>query len=356
MTVRKLREAIPARLFERSALKSMRYVVQDLIAIALCVYVSTFIELVPSLVMRALLWPIVWWVQGAFMTGLWVMAHECGHQAFSEYRVVNDSVGFVIHSTLLVPYWAWANTHSLHHSNSNSMERDTVFVPVTVRAEKHSLFWRVFGILRMVTIGWWVYLLLDVAGPPRDEAWTSHFNPFCSLFRTTAQKIGCIASSVGLLAWLYVLKLVAAEYGWTAVLFHYFIPYVVVNFWLVSITFLQHSDPAVPKYYPAEWTWLRGALGTVDRDYGIFNIILHHITDTHVVHHIFSKMPFYHASEATEIIVKSGIISEYYLSDDTPWYTALWTCYEQCWVVEKKPVTFFLTADEYDKKEVKKIK
>ena len=30
-------------------------------------------------------------------------------------------------------------------------------------------------------------------------------------------------------------------------------------------TYLQHSDPSVPHYRTGEWTWVRGALCTVDR-------------------------------------------------------------------------------------------
>lgn len=49
-------------------------------------------------------------------------------------------------------------------------------------------------------------------------------------------------------------------------------PLLVVNSFLVLITFLQHTHPALPHYADKEWDWLRGALATVDRDYGILNI------------------------------------------------------------------------------------
>jgi len=53
---------------------------------------------------------------------------------------------------------------------------------------------------------------------------------------------------------------------------------------LVTITFLQHSDPKIVHFDEAEWTWLRGALCTVDRTMGWFlDHKLHHIVDTHVV-------------------------------------------------------------------------
>jgi omega-6 fatty acid desaturase (delta-12 desaturase) len=48
-------------------------------------------------------------------TGLWVLAHECGHGAFSPSRTFNNVVGWVLHSALLVPYFSWQLSHSKHH-------------------------------------------------------------------------------------------------------------------------------------------------------------------------------------------------------------------------------------------------
>lgn len=42
--------------------------------------------------------------QGGIMTGLWVVAHECGHRAFSDSDLICDVVGLILHSALLVPY------------------------------------------------------------------------------------------------------------------------------------------------------------------------------------------------------------------------------------------------------------
>lgn len=37
------------------------------------------------------------------------------------------------------------------------------------------------------------------------------------------------------------------------------------NHWIVMLTFLHHTDPTLPHYRNKEWTWLRGAIATVDR-------------------------------------------------------------------------------------------
>ena len=60
---------------------------------------------------------------------------------------------------------------------------------------------------------------------------------------------------------------------------------------------------------PQEWSYLRGGLSTIDRDYGIFNKV-HHDIGTHVLHHLFPQMPHYHLEEATEAV--KPVMKEYY--------------------------------------------
>ena len=51
------------------------------------------------------------------------------------------------------------------------------------------------------------------------------------------------------------------------------------------------------EWFWQEWSYLRGGLTTVDRDYGWFNNI-HHDIGTHVIHHLFPQIPHYHLVEA----------------------------------------------------------
>jgi omega-3 fatty acid desaturase (delta-15 desaturase) len=49
-----------------------------------------------------------------------------------------------------------------------------------------------------------------------------------------------------------------------------------------------------------EWSYLRGGLTTLDRDYGLINNI-HHDIGTHVVHHLLPQIPHYNLIEAVSI-------------------------------------------------------
>lgn len=53
------------------------------------------------------LWIIYAIINGTIATGVWVLGHECGHKAFSNSDILNDSLGFILHTALLVPYFSW---------------------------------------------------------------------------------------------------------------------------------------------------------------------------------------------------------------------------------------------------------
>ena len=107
-SVAELKKAIPAHCFQRSTLRSLSYLLLDLLAMAGLFALSTLLtqDRLPTLCLYAL-WPLYWLVQGSVATGVWVLAHECGHQAFSEANWINDSLGFILHSFLMVPYFSW---------------------------------------------------------------------------------------------------------------------------------------------------------------------------------------------------------------------------------------------------------
>ncbi|KAJ8327545.1 hypothetical protein O5D80_003902 [Batrachochytrium dendrobatidis] len=352
-TLKQVRDAIPAHCFERNTLRSFSYIIHDGVLASILFYVATFIPRLPLWYQLAA-WPAYWWCQGIVCTGLWVIAHECGHGAFSPSTTINNITGFIIHSALLVPYFSWKYTHSKHHKATGHMTKDQVFVP-TLRSEiedsmsdadfekayshddddDHPLsemapIFLLFEIFRMLFFGWPSYILANVSGQ-RYSGWASHFNPAAKMFEPK-QFDHIIMSCAGVITAIAGLVYLGHIYGSMNVIFYYVVPYIFVNFWLVMITFLQHTDPLVPHFRNNEWDFLRGALSTVDRDYGILNYFHHHIADTHVAHHLFSTMPHYHAQEATEALKK--VVGEYYLYDNTNIFEAVYRSQKLCRFVE----------------------
>lgn len=268
-------------------------------------------------------------------TALWVLGHECGHGGFAASETINDIVGFTLHSCLLVPYFSWAISHRRHHSNTGNLARDEVFVPRSAPAGVHvdapedtllnSVYRCVYIVITLV-LGWPLYLFFNATGRPysRNSAFNlpvNHFMPSSPIFQPKERNL-VLMSDLGVLMGLAGLYWLGQTYTWTWLVKVYVLPYLIVNFWLVLITFLQHTDHSLPHYSGEEWDWVRGALATMDRDYGILNIVFHHIGDTHVAHHLFSNMPHYRCQEATKHLKKK--LGKYYHSDDTPIAKALW--------------------------------
>jgi omega-6 fatty acid desaturase / acyl-lipid omega-6 desaturase (Delta-12 desaturase) len=95
-TVNDIRKAIPKHCYERSGLRGLSYVARDIGSLATTFYLfNTFVtpEYIPSTPVRTALWALYTVIQGISATGLWVLAHECGHQSFSPSKILNDTTG-----------------------------------------------------------------------------------------------------------------------------------------------------------------------------------------------------------------------------------------------------------------------
>ncbi|KOS21213.1 Delta(12) fatty acid desaturase [Escovopsis weberi] len=368
-TVAEVRAAIPKHCFERSALTGYYYILRDIACISATFYVFhnyATPEYVPNVLARASLWAVYTFLQGLFGTGLWVIAHECGHGAFSESSLVNNVTGWVLHSSLLVPYFSWQISHRKHHASTGNMERDMVFVPRTREehasrlgrmaheladlAEETPIVTLIMLVLQQL-VGWPNYLMTNVTGHNYHErqregrgkgkqnglgGGVNHFDPTSPLYEAKDAKL-IVLSDIGIALVASALFYLGNTFGWANLAVWYFIPYFWVNHWLVAITFLQHTDPTLPHYKPDEWNYVRGSAATIDREFGfIGRQLLHGIVETHVCHHYIATIPFYHADEATEAIRK--VMGKHYRSDTAGgslgFLKAMWTSARMCQWVE----------------------
>ena len=313
---------------------------------------GTQIDLVPG---AAPLWVLYGVVTGTVAGGCWVIAHECGHHAFHPNRRVEAVVGFVLHSILLVPYFTWQHSHAVHHAHCNHLEQGETHVPPLadspagrlVQVLNQRLGPDLFGFLSLVghlLLGWPLYLLFGVAGGSDYGAPTSHFwawkqvrhahrHLFPASFRPLMQ-----LSNLGVLIMLVALGVAAMASSPARVLCVYGLPYLVINAWLVSYTWLQHTDLDIPHFSRDEWTWAKGALQTVDRPYGpLLNALHHGIGATHVCHHINPRIPHYNAWRGTALLRQR--FPQLVRYDPTPIPQALWRIASRCAVVHQPSAT-----------------
>lgn len=262
-TIKEIRDAIPKHCFERSAVRGLSYVARDIALLGSVFYLfNTFCtpEYIPSTPFRAALWTVYTFVQGLFGTGLWVIAHECGHQSFSPSKTLNDTVGWVLHSALLVPYFSWKISHSKHHKATGHMDRDMVFSPRTRDEHASKMGWLMHemhelleetpiftagNLVAQQIFGWPLYLIMNVTGHNNHHKQTegkgvgrkngdgsvNHFNPLSPLYEKKDESL-ILLSDLGLLLTGSVLFYLGSTFGWTNLLVWYGLPYLWVNHWL----------------------------------------------------------------------------------------------------------------------------
>jgi fatty acid desaturase len=241
-----------------------------------------------------------------------VLGHECGHSAFSSSNLLNDSLGWFLHSALLTPYFSWQSSHRRHHIYANHLVKDHNYVPPTQSKYAAALsvnidrleeltenaplytFFRIF-IQQIIGFPW--YLMANITSSqgaldrPQSTSFlgNSHLSPKSTLFWPEEAHL-ILLSDIGLLLVLGGLWYVSKIVGGSMVALIYFQPYLWVNHWIVAITYLHHTRPDVPKFEPESWTFLKGALATVDRDLGtvVGKVMLHNIVNYYVIHYLFS--------------------------------------------------------------------
>lgn len=263
-TIKDIRDAIPKHCFERSALRGWAYILRDVACLATTFYIfHNFVtpEIVPSKPARFALWGLYTAMQGLFGTGLWVIAHECGHGAFSPSRLINDATGWLLHSMLFVPYFSWQISHSKHHKATGHMERDMVFVPrtredyakrvgrlvheITELTEETPIF-TLTMLLGQQLVGWPNYLMTNVTGHNFHErqregrgkdkkngmgGGVNHFDPRSPLYEEKDAKL-IVLSDIGIALSALVQVYLGNTFGWANTLVWFWVPWLWVNHWL----------------------------------------------------------------------------------------------------------------------------
>lgn len=343
-TQAEIHAVIPDHCFDRRLSTSLRYAVQSVLLTLLAGWLGW--HLLPTGLVAIPAWIAYSLIAGTLATGVWVVAHECGHGAFCDNKRLQDGIGFVLHSALLVPYFSWQRSHAIHHAKTNHVVQGESHVPhvagttsadglIALRRRLGRRPYAAQALTGRLVAGWPVYLMTGATGGP-ERGTTNHFwpgRPFSDALFPARLRRRVLWSSAGVATTLAVLIAAAVLSGRPLfVLALYSGPYLVCNAWLVAYTWLQHTGEDVPHYDDADWSYVRGAFCTVDRPYGrLFDLVHHRIGSTHVAHHLVSRIPHYHAREATDAV--AAAFPHLYRYDPTPVPVALWRAAERCVVV-----------------------
>ncbi|MEM6451114.1 MAG: DUF3474 domain-containing protein [Cyanobacteria bacterium P01_D01_bin.105] len=330
-TLKDLRNAIPDYCFQPSAWRSLSYFFLDIGIIAGLYAIAHSIN-------SWLFFPLFWFAQGTMFWALFVVGHDCGHGSFSKSKWLNNLIGHLSHTPILVPYHGWRISHRTHHANTGNIDTDESWYPMS-----KDMYDEMSPSARALRFGFFLFaypFYLFFRSPGRQG---SHFLPSSPLFRES-EKWDVITSTTCIVLFVAFLGYIGFTAGPLFLINYYIMPYLVFVVWLDLVTYLHHTEDDIPWYRNDNWYFLKGAISTIDRDYGLFNSI-HHNIGTHVAHHIFLNMPHYYLKDATEAI--KPVMGDYFRESKEPIFKSLWRSARECiYVPNEGQKVYYQRAEE----------
>ncbi|CAN6469847.1 unnamed protein product [Victoria cruziana] len=236
-----IRAAIPKHCWVKSPWRSMSYVLRDIVIVFGLAAAAAYLN-------NWLVWPLYWVAQGTMFWALFVLGHDCGHGSFSNNRTLNNVVGHVLHSSILVPYHGWRISHRTHHQNHGHVENDESWHPLPEKiyrnlddTAKTLRFTAPFPMLAYPFYLW--------GRSPGKSG--SHFHPDSSLFVPNEKK-DVIVSTVCWSAMVALLVGLSCWLGPISMLKLYGVPYLMFVMWLDFVTYLHHHG------HEQKLPWYRG--------------------------------------------------------------------------------------------------
>ncbi|MCF2971916.1 fatty acid desaturase [Synechococcus sp. Nb3U1] len=270
-------KTLPRQCFEKNRRQAWISVLVSVFSVALGYAAITFL---PSFLL-----PFSWIWTGTALTGLFVLAHDCGHRSFAKRRWVNDWVGHLLMLPLIYPFHPWRILHNRHHRFTNQLKQDNAWEPWTedaflasvpaIRALYRGLrgyFWWTGSIIHWLTLH---FDLRQFSQPERPKARLSI--------------VVCLGFALVFFPLLFYWT------GWWGVIKFWLLPWLVYHFWMSTFTLVHHTDAGIP-FQPAErWNAATAQLtGTVHCDYPGWVEFLCHDINVHIPHHISVAIPSYH--------------------------------------------------------------
>ena len=271
------------------------------------------------------LWLPLWIAAGLGAWGLHCIAHDCGHRSFSRSKRFNNFLGQLSLLPMLYPFHAWRHVHNLHHMNTNHIERDGDWRPIT-----YDMYLRRSSVNRFIYRGsrsffFWIGTVFY---------WrVSGFTP--TLYPSQSMRDEVRGSIVIVCAWaaLYFPVLIYFT-GWTGLLMYFIAPWIASHAWFSTTTLMQHTGEDVPFLTREHWraSCSRGLM-TTDYNYPKWLHFLTHNISVHTAHHVAPVIPFYNLGPARAALKQAypRLVREQDFS-----LAALWRIVTQCHFYDPK--------------------
>ncbi len=323
-------KAIPKELFKKNVFRSMLG------------FISSYALYIGSIVGVAYaphwsLMVLFWLSAGLGGWGLHCIAHDCGHNSFSDSRVLNSIIGHLSLIPLLYPFHSWRHVHNMHHGSTNHLEMDTDWRPVSREIYDRMPFKDRMVYIFTRSVGFWAGTI--------HYWWVSAFRP--SFYPQKRQRNEVRRS----IAFIFIASAILFPALWYytgpwGVVLYFIIPLVTTHAWFSLTTMMHHTSDEVPFLDKENWS-LNGSRILLTTDYIYpkwFLWITHNIT-IHAAHHAAPTVPFFNLPKAQKSLKDAfpGMIREKPFSVKT-----VWNIVTQCHFYDPK-TGYYISAKDSDR-------
>ncbi len=233
-------------------------------------------------------------LNGFFLTRLFIIQHDCGHNSFLADRKQNEFLGWVCSLFTTVPFTYWSRVHAYHHGHTGQLEHrgigDVNFLTVEEYRRRGAwgrLRYRIFrSPFVLVLVAPVLYMLVMVRIPHND------FEGWGKVYRRLYLNNTAIVAVYALLGYTLGWAAFAVIQGTTVLSFS------IIAFWFF---YVQHSHEEAYARWEGSWDFLLAAIRGAT--YYDLPRAFHWLTGSigyHHIHHLSSRIPNYNLARCAQ--------------------------------------------------------
>jgi len=247
-----------------------------------------------------------WFLAGTSVTSLFVLGHDCAHQAFLKSNKLNDALGHFFFLFSFYPYYAWKYSHNAHHRHTNLLKinskdiyYDNAWIPLTTSQYK---------VLKRFQPKKALLYKLGRLFPPFGSFMHNILTHYFPQKYNDSQRKKVIFSYF--ILGLFAILIISGIYYFTnsifAIFHFYILPGIFFQFWMSLYTYQHHTSQNIQFYDESNWNSYKGQIhGTLNSLSPSWLSFLHHGIDVHTPHHLSTAIPCYYLKKAYEDLKNS---------------------------------------------------
>ena len=233
-------------------------------------------------------------LNGFFLSRLFIIQHDCGHQSFFTSKTWNNRLGYICSFFTSIPYKYWARAHNFHHAHNGQLETrevgDIFFLTVEEYRKLSPLKRLGYRIFRFPAI---IFILA-----PTAYILISNRYPFFNFKGWLKTRLSQLYNNLALIA---VYTALGFLIGWKTFLIvqglNLFF-FGIVAFWFF---YIQHQHEEAYKQWKKNWNHLLASI----RGSTFYDIpkVFHWLTGNigfHHIHHLNPSIPNYNLEKCAK--------------------------------------------------------